>query len=159
MFSTSWKPNQSLPLQLFHPLLLHPLSHLSNIHSGCKSSEGMEGSLQRAGTHHTPAVASYKVNTVIKDCTARATAALQNRSLEDIPLVTFWIVAFHQHYVEMRETWVMASRKENVHYGIPINGILWFVLLLNLLTYSKNYIITNITSLLMFLLENITIYA
>ena len=78
----------------------------------------MEGSLQKAGTHHTPAVASYKVNTVVKDCAARATATLQNRSLEDIPLVAFWIVAFHKHYVEMGETWMRALRKENVRYDI-----------------------------------------
>lgn len=77
----------------------------------------MKGSLQKASTHHAPAVSSYKVNTVIKDCTARTAAALQDRSLEDIPLVTFRVIAFHKHYVEVGETWVAALRKKNMNYG------------------------------------------
>lgn len=55
-------------------------------------------------TYHTPAVASHKVNAVIKDCTARATSTLQNGSLEYIPLVTFWVIAFHKHYIKVGET-------------------------------------------------------
>lgn len=74
-----------------------------------------------AGTHHTPAVASYKVNAVIQDCTARATAALQNGGLEDVPLVTFWVVAFHKHHVKMRETCMRVLREEN------LCQVCWFI--------------------------------
>lgn len=59
---------------------------------------------RKKGTHHAPAVASYKVNAVIKNCTSRSAAAFQDRCLKNIPLVTFWIIAFHKHDIKVGET-------------------------------------------------------
>lgn len=55
-------------------------------------------------TYHTPAVASHKEDAVFKHCTARPTSTFQNGSLENIPLVTFWVIAFHEHDIKVGET-------------------------------------------------------
>lgn len=56
------------------------------------------------GTYHAPAVASHKVNAVVKHRTTRTTSALQNGSLENVPLVPLWVIAFHEHYIKVGET-------------------------------------------------------
>lgn len=49
--------------------------------------------------YHAPAVASHKINAVIQNSTAWTAATLQDGCLEDIPLVSFWVVTLNQHYI------------------------------------------------------------
>lgn len=51
--------------------------------------------------YHAPAVAAHKDNVVIQDGAARSTAALQDGSLQDVPLVGLGVVALHQHHIQM----------------------------------------------------------
>lgn len=49
--------------------------------------------------YHAPAVAPHEEDTVIQNSAARAAAALQDGCLQDVPLVSFWVVTLHQHYI------------------------------------------------------------
>ena len=52
-------------------------------------------------TYHTPAVTSNQENALVKNSTAGATAALQDRGLKDVPLVSFGIIALDQHHIKV----------------------------------------------------------
>lgn len=54
--------------------------------------------------YHAPAVAAHKDNVVLQDGAARPAAALQDGSLQDVPLVGLGVVALHQHHVQMGKT-------------------------------------------------------
>lgn len=68
-----------------------------------KSKHKPGGGAAQGGTYHAPAVASHEVNAVVKHCTARAAATFQDGSLQNIPLVTFWVIAFHEHDIKVGE--------------------------------------------------------
>lgn len=67
-------------------------------------SEDTQEEERHTDTYHTPAVAPHQINTVIKHCTAGATATLQDGGLENVPLVTFRVIALHEHDVKVGET-------------------------------------------------------
>lgn len=55
--------------------------------------------------YHAPAVASDQVNAVVQHGTARTAAALQDGGLQDVPLISFRVITFHQHHVQVRESY------------------------------------------------------
>lgn len=49
--------------------------------------------------YHAPAVAPHEENAVIQNSAAWTAAALQYGCLQDVPLVSFWVVTLNQHYI------------------------------------------------------------
>lgn len=49
--------------------------------------------------YHAPAVATHEEDAIIQNGAARTAAALEYRCLEDVPLVSFWVVTLNQHNI------------------------------------------------------------
>lgn len=65
-------------------------------------------------SYHAPAVAPHQKDAVIQNSTARTTATLQYWCLEDVPLVSFWVITLNQHNIKVRKT-CLGNRKKINH--------------------------------------------